>query len=647
MKCVNLFLVFSLCAAAAPNRAPLQPNAFNPLPLGSVKPRGWLLRQLQIQASGLSGHLDEFWPDLGSNSGWLGGTGESWERGPYFLDGLVPLAYLTANPVLIAKVKKWMNWTLEHPQPDGWIGPLNSHNPKNPQDWWPNFVMLKALAQYQEVTGDARVIPLMEKYFAYQAAHLDERPLKEWAIYRWQDEVLTILWLYDHDGNRSLLDLARKVQRQGHDWEAQFADFRFPGKVDKANTNLATHGVNNGMALKAAPVWWLLTGEARDRAGLSRMMEQLDRYHGQPEGIFASDEHYGGRDPSQGTELCTVVEAMFSLEVDSAILGDASLGDRLERIAYNALPATFSPDLWAHQYDQQANQVMVSLANRRWSSNGPASNIFGLEPNFGCCTANMHQGWPKFAANLWMATPDEGLAAMVYGPSEVTAAVKGGAKVTLTETTEYPFRDAITITVNAASPALFPLALRIPAWATRATIAVNGRPEDAIRAGEFFRIDRQWKSGDTVLIRFPMTVRTSTWYNDSVAVERGPLVYSLKIGESWHKIKQTGPAADWEVYPTTPWNYALAIDRADPSKSVEVKELPLGKQPFSVDGAPVELILKARRLTSWQMVDDSAGTLPVSPVNSRQPDETVTLIPYGAAKLRITAFPYLAAQQRK
>src|ERR1039457_5808537 len=88
-------------AGATPNRAPLQPNAFNLLPLTSVKPRGWLLHQLQLQANGLSGHVDEFWPDLGSNSGWLGGTGESWERGPYFPHGLVPLAYLTGDERLI------------------------------------------------------------------------------------------------------------------------------------------------------------------------------------------------------------------------------------------------------------------------------------------------------------------------------------------------------------------------------------------------------------------------------------------------------------------------------------------------------------------------------------------------------------------
>jgi DUF1680 family protein len=586
-------------------------------------PKGWLLDQLKIQSEGLSGHLDEFWPDLGPNSAWLGGNGEGWERGPYFLDGLVPLAYLTNSTPLIAKVKKWMDWTLDHQQAEGWLGPVKN------TDWWPNYVMLKALIQYQEATGDPRVIPVMEKYFAYQSKHLDERPLKEWAIFRWHDEVLSVLWLYNRNGDRSLLDLARKLHAQGHDWEAQFANFQTREKVDRRAANLSTHGVNNAMAMKAAAVWWLVTGEKGDRDSLYQMFTALDRYHGQASGIFSADEHYAGRDPSQGTELCAVVEAMFSLEQDMAILGDAAFGDRLEKIAYNALPATLSPDLWAHQYDQQANQVMCSISNHRWATNGPESNIFGLEPNFGCCTANMHQGWPKLAASLWMATNDGGLAAVTYGPSEVTS-----GKITIEEATEYPFRETVSLSVKAGD-GLFPLVLRIPGWATGASVAVNGQVQAGVKAGEFFRIERTWKTGDHVELRFPMTVRMSAWFNNSISVERGPLVYSLRIGENWRKVKQTGPATDWEIFPTTPWNYALV------KGAFAVAEKPIGRQPFKGDASPIEITAKARRLPEWTLVDDSPGPLPPSPVASKRPEESVTLVPYGAAKLRITAFPWM------
>ena len=609
-------------SAPVPNRTPLQPNAFNQLPLGSVMPKGWLLEQLKLQSEGLSGHLDEFWPDLGPKSAWLGGTGEGWERGPYFLDGLVPLAYLTQDSKLIAKVKPWMDWALDHQQPDGWLGPVKN------TDWWPNYVMLKALMQYQEVTGDARVIPAMQKYFAYQAKHMDERPLKEWAIFRWHDEVLSVLWLYNRTGDGALLDLARKLHQQGHDWEAQYANFQTRDKVAKKAAGLSTHGVNNAMAMKAAAVWWLVTGEKGDRESLYKMFDALDRYHGQPSGIFSADEHFAGRDPSQGTELCAVVEAMFSLEQDMAILGDAAFGDRLEKIAYNALPATLSPDLWAHQYDQQANQVICSISNRRWATNGPESNIFGLEPNFGCCTANMHQGWPKLAASLWMSTNDGGFAAVAYGPSEVTS-----DGVTIEERTDYPFREGVSLLVKADKS--FPLVLRVPAWANGATVAVNGQQQAGVKPGAFFRVQRAWKTGDRVELRFPMAVRTSTWFNNSTSVERGPLVFSLRIGETWHKIKQTGPSADWEVYPSTPWNYALV------SGTFLVVEKPIERQPFRAEASPVEITAKARRLPEWTLVDDSPGVLPVSPVTSKRPEETITLVPNGAAKLRITAFPWM------
>ena len=641
-------------SAALPNRAPLRSNAFNPLPLGSVKPSGWLRRQLEIQARGLTGHLDEFWPDVGPNSGWLGGTGESWERGPYFLDGLVPLAYLLDDRTLIAKSSKWMNWVLSHQGADGWLGPQRN------RDWWPNMVMLKALTQYQEATGDPRVIPAMQQYFRYQAAHLQERPLHDWGKFRWADEVVSVLWLYNRTGDASLLDLARTLEAQGHDWKGEFAAFPFTSKTSKdqlglkAGSNpevaLSAHGVNNAMALKTSGVWWLVSDSANDRDAAARQLAELDEYHLLPNGMFSCDEHLAGHDPSQGSELCSVVETQFSLEQLISIFGDARLGDRLERIAYNDLPATFSKDMWAHQYDQQPNQVECSLQNRGWTTNGPESNIYGLEPNFGCCTANMHQGWPKFAASLWMATPDEGLAAIAYGPSVVSTAVRGGVRVRITEDTIYPFAGDVRFVVNPAVPAGFPLALRVPLWATRARLAVNGKLEaGSLTPGGFHTIDRKWKKGDEVVLHLPLQIRASQWYHDSVALERGPLIFSLKIDEQWRKLDHgmshpaRPPASDWEVLPSTPWNYGLLLDDpARPEESVRVVEKAMGQFPFSAEGTAVELVVKGRRIPDWKLIEGSAGPLPASPVTSRERVESLILVPYGAAKLRITAFPRLA-----
>jgi hypothetical protein len=632
--------------AVVKNLAPLTQNAFYLLPLGSVRPSGWLKRQLQIQASGLGGHLDETWADVGSNSGWLGGTGESWERGPYFVDGLIPLAYLLDDARLKAKAQKYIDWTLTHQAANGMIGPAGN------DDWWPRMIMLKALAQYQEATNDPRVIPVLSRYFAYQLTALPDRPLRDWGKFRWQDNVLIAAWLYNRTGDAKLLELVRLLHAQGYDWQAQFENFRYTQpvtaamiKLDKgqglADLALSTHGVNNGQALKAAPVWSMISGNQADRQGFHQMLAALDKYHGLPNGMFSCDEHLAGRNPSQGSELCTVVETMFSLEQSLALLGDAVIGDRLEKIAFNALPGTFTDDMWAHQYDQEPNQVEVSLHRKPWTTNGPESNLFGLEPNFGCCTANFHQGWPKFAASLWMYSNDDGLVAALYSPCEVRTRVRNTA-VRLREETEYPFRGTVRITMEPENAVSFPLRLRIPAWADEPAILVNGQQAAGTREAGFAKIDRNWKAGDVVELRFPMLPRVSRGYNDSLSIDRGPLVFSFPIGQSWVKLRDRGMTADWQVFPSSQWNYALG-PAAQSLEKIQVEESPVGESPFALADTPVKLQVEARKLPSWLAVDGVADPVPQSPVASSEPGEKITLVPYAAAKLRITAFPELSS----
>jgi hypothetical protein len=640
--------VSSHLAPAVKNRAPLAASAFYALPLGSIRPDGWLRDQLQIQARGLGGHLDETWPDVGPDSGWLGGNGESWERGPYFLDGLIPLAWLLDDARLKAKAQRFVDWTLTHQAPSGIFGPSTN------DDWWPRFVGLKALTQYQELTGDARVIPLMDRYFRYQLEELPRRPLRDWGKFRWQDQLLSVLWLYNRTGASYLLDLARLLQKQGYDWTAQYANFQYTQRITREylkleqgnglkDLSLATHGVNNAQAIKTGPVWSLVSGVESDRAAVLQMIAELDTSHGLPNGMFSCDEHLAGPDPSQGSELCSVVEYMFSLEQSLAIVGAASLGDRLERLAFNALPGAFNDDMWAHQYNQEPNQVECSLHQKPWTTDGPESGLYGLEPNFGCCTANFHQGWPKFANSLFLLSGDphgdanDGLAAAVYAPCQVHTMVRGTA-IHLVEETGYPFRGSVRITVDPAAPLGFPLQLRIPSWAAGTTISVNGKQQPAPVAGTFARVQRTWAAGDRVEIVFPMAPRITRWFHESVAVERGPLVFSYGIGESWVKLRHRGLTADWQVFPTTQWNYGLSVDQA-PEKAVTVAESEVGQAAFTARHAPVKLTVKARKLPQWRAQDGVADPVPQSPVHSEEPEESIQLIPYAAAKLRITAFP--------
>ena len=329
---------------------------------------------------------------------------------------------------------------------------------------------------------------------------------------------------------------------------------------------------------------------------------------------------------------------MFSYEILESILGDAMMGGRLEKVAYNALPGAMTADMWAHQYDEQPNQVLVSKEKRNWSTNGPESNLFGLEPNFGCCTANYHQGWPKFVASLWMAPKGGGLAAMAYGPSEVLTNVNQ-VPVRVSEVTSYPFGESVRIKVNPERPVRFPLLLRIPLWAHPVSISVNGFRQRNIEAGSFYRIEREWKPGDTVEAVFTMNISVARGFQRSVAVSHGPLVFSLKIGEKWKKLADKGQTADWSVEPKTPWNYALVLDAKKAGLGMTVEIHKMGANPFTATGTPIVLRAPARRLNEWKLVDGSAGRLPESPVEATGPLEHIELIPFAAAKLRITAFP--------
>jgi len=619
----------------------LLPRTFDPLPLGAIQPRGWLRNQLWIQANGLSGHLDEFWPDLGPDNMWLGGNSEGWERGPYFVDGLLPLAHLLGNDRLKSKADTWIEAFLSSQDESGWIGPVQAPK-RRAYDQWPNMIVLKVLTQFHEVSGDDRVIDVMTRFCAWLRDNLAEHPLFQWGGVRWADLALSIHCLYERTNEEWLLDVAAQLHEQGYDWATHFTDFQWKEKLQRDQCGqMETHVVNNAMGVKQPGVWYRQSKNEFDREGVYQALRMLDRYHGQVTGIFSGDEHYAGKDPSQGTELCAVVEFMFSLEHLIAILGDPELADRLERVAFNALPATFSHDMWSHQYDQQVNQVLCSIdESRHWSNNGPDANTFGLEPNFGCCTANMHQGWPKFAAHLWMATPDGGLAAAAYAPSEVTFSTNG-TNATIVEDTDYPFRDTVRLRVRPESPAAFPLLLRIPGWASGATVDINGEHEAAPPPGQFFRVEREWQSADLIELRLPMTVAATRRYHKSVSIERGPLVYSLPIGEGWRPLESRSPHGDWEVHPTTPWNYGLRIDPKHPCEGVDVEERPVSHCPFSPEGAPVRLTVHGQRVPKWLLEHGATGPLPESPVESEEWEEELTLIPYGCTNLRVTEFPLI------
>ncbi len=645
------------------NPEPLVRNAFIKLPLGAVKPSGWLKSQLELQAAGLTGNIDDFWPDL-VNSSWRGGDGEAWERGPYYLDGLVPLAYLLENDSLIRKVQEWIQPILASSSDSGWYGPAKN------KDRWPLAVANKVLMQYYEASGDSASLNVLIKYFRYLHDTPPDWPDSEWRGVRAMENAVTGYWLFRQTGEPWILETIESIQKNSSDWTSYYENFPWDSaaSADKKiplnwdSTGLTAHVVNNAMAIKYPGLWYQQANDQRFKQAVFSGIEKYDLNHGQAGGRFSGDEHLSGKNPSQGTELCSVVEYMYSLEELYSIFGDNKLAGRIESLAYNSLPGTTTPDLWAHQYDQQSNQVLVSGAARDWSTNGEFSNIYGLMPNFGCCLANMHQGWPKFIRSMWMATDDNGLALVLYGPSIVKAKVARGNEVTITEETDYPFRGAVSLTIQTSKNVKFPLYIRIPEWSDSVTINYKNNTV-TVKGGSEHKLNERWKNGDKITIEIPMNIRTEERHNSSLAVLRGPLYYSLRIDKEFRAVKINYDnfgykgSVDWEIYSRSEWNFGLLLGK-DLMRGLKVTENPVGKYPFSDVGdmvwsadsgkyvtttqdPPVVITARGIKIPGWTIKNNSADVPPLSPVKPEGDPQRITLVPYGCARLRITEFPVM------
>ncbi|MCH4890142.1 hypothetical protein EZV73_21355 [Acidaminobacter sp. JC074] len=621
------------------------------LPYKDLKPSGWLLDQMTLQMDGITRDLDQVWGSVSNHSDWIGGTNNSWERPPYWLDGLVPLSYLLDDQTGIDKSKKWLEWSLNSQRANGDFGPNYRKTDFDETLFWPKFVMLKSFVSYYESTEDVRVISLMTNYFKFVLDKLDTYKMSGWGQARGADLTYTVMWLYDITKDEFLMDLAKKINDQSLNWVDTFESFPFvqptayyyPWEKTLENTFRGalydvmkyhlTHVVNVAMGFKQPAMKYLETGNEEVLKSFYKGIEALEKYHGQITGMFSGDEHLSGDNPTQGTELCAVVEMMFSLQIMLEVTGDPKIADLLERITYNALPATISEDFKTHQYDQQVNQVLVSVAERNWYNNEPDSNVFGFEPNFGCCLANMHQGWPKFIKS-GLFKKENNIYAMVHMPLKAEFDIDGQA-VHLDVITDYPFREKIVYKVHTTEATKFQMMIRIPSWCDDYRLKINNKvlkTEDR----DFIKIDRVFCDGDTIEVKFVMEVKKHTgWYHNGMTVERGPLIYALQIDEEWiERPEGIKSHPNYEIYPHSPWNYALVDDEA-----FKVYEKKLEKQPFG-STCPVQIKTNAKRVSSWFLEKSQAGDLPLSPVDIEADLEEITLIPYANAKLRIGLFPW-------
>ena len=636
---------YLLCAAAASFVFPdCAASAMELLAPGCIRPQGWLLRRLELQRDGLTGHAEELYDDIGK-SDWLTGErrgGEfSWERGPYYAKGLVSLAFALDDAALKDRSAKWIDAFLRSQREDGDFGPKR-------RNWWANMIALWTLRDWCDATGDERVVQFMERYFAFQreAFASGDSLAKDspWAVARAGDELDVILWLHRKTGKAEWLDFAKVVAAQSADWTSYYRRGGFGGYGPQG---YRAHIVNFMQGLKFPALKWLLYADDADRGAYAAAFAPdgwAMRQCGRPDMMLNGSEPLSDASAAGGTELCAIAERIVSCGLVLAATGDAAVADDLEDAAYNALQATVLPDGRGIRYYCLLNQPVCIDKGLMFANNGMKGEITGANcpgphSGFGCCRSNWHVAWPKFVQSMWM-TKEGGIAAVAHGPSRVTATLPCG-RMTLCEETDYPYSGKVRIRIEDGN-GRFPLFVRVPRWA---------KVQDA---GSFRMFERDWRKGDVVDVEFPMETGLSFWGNDAVAVRRGPLVYALKMESKWTRPKKyTVPYekrevdngaegfSRWEVRPKGAWNYALELSGKRTLAGAEVRG----------SGRAAEILVRARRTgyAGWGTLRADAPGRAVDPPCSPMSEadcaeaEVISLVPLSETQIRITLFPWLWA----
>ncbi len=611
-----------------------RPNKYNYYTSKEIEPSGWLLKQLKIQAEGLSGNLDKVWPDI-KDSKWIGGDRDGWERVPYWLDGFIPLAYLLKDKDLILRAKKYINGILSLQKSDGWLCPCDDSE-RQRYDLWALFLLLKVLVLYHDCSDDERIEDAVYRALDNLKNFLKGTTVFNWASSRWFEALIPIYWLYNRKREEWLLRLALTLYSQGTNYGAIYENWedRYP----RSEWSFQTHVVNTGMALKSEALISQILQKDKDPDYIAETMYRLlNEYHGMATGHFTGDECLAGNSPIHGTELCSITEAMFSYEKLFEITGNTKWIDRLENLAFNAFPATNSEDMWTHQYVQMTNQIECSRFKGRpiFYTNGPEANLFGLEPNFGCCTASFNQAWPKYALSTF-AYDDKGIYSCAIAPSKLNTTVRG-VKVTIECITDYPFNNSVTYHINTETPVCFTFGIRIPACCEYAE--VNGKK---VLKNGMFEISKDWHN-DEINVTFKFEPKLINRPDDMVCLWYGPLLFVVPIEEEWvmHEYESNGvirkfPYCDYEVFPRSKWNYAFA------DNMFKVNINGIKGNPFSNNKPPVTINAYMYEI-DWGYEEGYDNVCRETP-SSRTPKsdkKEITLIPYGCSNLRMTEMPYL------
>jgi hypothetical protein len=606
-------------------------GAFRETAPRSTAPRGWMREMLTRQINGLATHhaASGFPYDTCLWAGKMAvpDHGAPWwpyEQAGYLIDGLERLGLVMDEPGALAEARASIGYVLANAAPDGSLGPTHIGDTN-----WPHAVFFRALLAEHGATGQQAIVTAMLR-------HYRARPQSYGKGYRDCANVEEIVRLYDASGDAAMLALARRTYDN-------FDQTR--PKTGLAHLNgdgrIVEHGVTFNETAKLPALLYLATGDKAMLEASVNAYRKIDRDHMLASGLHSAEENLRGNDPGLYHETCNVSDYAWSVGYLLMATGDASWADRIEKATFNAGLGSITKDFKAHQYYSSPNQVVA----RHGLVTNQDLNRAAYRPGHmtECCSGNVHRFLPNYVLRQWMRTPQGGIVAALYGASVHTTTVRG-VPVTIEQRTEYPFGETVTLVVRCARPVAFPLLVRIPGWAEAAQITVNEkRWPGACAPASFETIQRTFADGDTVRMQFPMLLRLRRWGTDAASIERGPLVYSLKIDEAATPVfgaKTTPEFPAWDILPASPWNYGLQVEEADLASQVKVVERQMTGFAWDAGSSPVELRVPARRILSWTLPEKTNPALPSKPEASGEV-EMVTLVPYGSTRIRLTVLPLL------